>query len=305
MSRGAGRRRPNGGRGRRPGWTWPLLASLPGIVVLAVGCSQANAPVTEPGDPGVVHVHGLAADPDDATAVFAATHTGLFRVSDGVAQRVGAGWHDLMGFTVAPDGTFYASGHPDLRTEELRDPQGGPHLGLVRSDDRGQTWQPVSLLGEVDFHALTSAGDTLIGADATSGRVLASKDGGESWQERSRFPLFALAAHPADPQLLVGSSSEGLVRSGDGGRSWHQLAEVGPGYLTAVGTGFVVAQAQGEVAVSEDGRNWRTVGTLPGPPEALAGHPEGTLLAAATGVGLLRSDDGGRSWQLVYDVSPA
>jgi hypothetical protein len=282
------------------------VVALLGAGVLASGCAQPDAPAAEADDPGVVHVHGLAADPEDPTVVLAATHTGLFRVEeDGKAQRVGTGWHDLMGFTVAPDGTFYASGHPDLQTEALRDPIGDPHLGLVRSTDRGRTWEPVSLLGEVDFHALTLADDALIGADATTGRVLASEDGGESWQERSRLPLVALAAHPADPELLVGSSSEGLVRSADGGRTWRQLADVEPGYLTADEAGFVVAQAQGLIAVSEDGREWRAVGTLPGPPEALAGGPAGALLAAATDVGLLRSDDGGRSWQLLHDADGA
>lgn len=305
MSRGAGRQRPNGARGGGLATPRRLLAALLGAGLLSAGCSETDASIADAGDPGVVHVHGLAVDPEDATVVLAATHTGLFRVQDGAAQRVGEGWHDLMGFTVAPDGTFYASGHPDLQTEELRDAEGDPHLGLVRSDDGGQTWQPVSLLGEVDFHALALAGGTLVGADATTGRVLASDDGGESWQERGRMPLVALAAHPADAQLLVGSSGDELVRSEDGGSTWRQLAELEPGYLTADGTGFVVAQAQGQVAVSEDGLDWRTVGTLPGPPEALASGPAGALLAAVTDVGLLRSDDGGGSWQLVYDASGA
>jgi len=295
-------RRPRRALGREPIGRWARLAGLI-IGVLAAGCSQPDAQVAQAEDPGVVHVHGLAEDPDDPTAVLAATHTGLFRVHDGNARRVGEGWHDLMGFTVSPDGTLYASGHPDLQTEELRDPEGDPHLGLVRSDDGGRTWQSVSLLGEVDFHALTVAGDTLIGADATTGRVLASQDGGESWEERSQLPLFALAAHPLDSQVLVGSSSEWLSYSEDGGHTWSELGEAEPGYLTADGTGFVIARADGQIAVSVDGRDWRTVGTLPGPPEALGGGPGGALLAAVTDVGLLRSDDGGGSWQLLYDAS--
>ena len=269
---------------------------------LLAGCGQSATPLAD-ADPGLLHVHGLAVDPDDPEALFAATHTGLFRIKGSEAVRVGEDWHDLMGFTTAPDGTFYASGHPDLQSEALRTADGDPHLGLVRSTDRGRNWEPVSLLGEVDFHALTLAGDTLIGADAANGRVLASEDEGETWQERSRLPLVSLAAHPADPQLLVGSSSEGLARSVDGGRTWTALDGPAPGYLTAGVGGFVMAQAQGEVAVSDDGAAWRTVGALPGPPEAMVrGTDERELFAAVADVGLLRSEDGGRSWVAIYET---
>jgi hypothetical protein len=54
-----------------------------------------------------------------------------------------------MGFTIAgPD--VFLGGHPPL-TEP-----GPPHLGLVRSTDWAQTWQPVSLRGQADYHALTA-----------------------------------------------------------------------------------------------------------------------------------------------------
>ncbi len=284
---------------RRLGPTAGALVLLGGLLA---GCDQSATPLAD-ADPGLLHVHGLAVDPDDPEALFAATHTGLFQIKGSEAVRVGEDWHDLMGFTAAPDGTFYASGHPDLQSEELRTADGDPHLGLMRSADRGRHWEPVSLLGEVDFHALTLAGDTLIGADAANGRVLASEDEGETWQERSRLPLVSLAAHPANPQLLVGSSSEGLARSVDGGRTWTALDGPAPGYLTAGVGGFVVAHAQGEVAVSDDGAVWRTVGALPGPPEAMVrGTDERELFAAVAEVGLLRSEDGGRSWAAIYET---
>jgi hypothetical protein len=51
-----------------------------------------------------------------------------------------------MGFTIVGPDSFLSSGHPDGRD---RLPS---FLGLIRSDDGGRSWRPVSLLGERDFH---------------------------------------------------------------------------------------------------------------------------------------------------------
>lgn len=79
---------------------------------------------------------------------------------------------DFMGFTVAGPDRLLASGHPtpgqDLPAA----------LGLIESRDGGRTWQPVSLLGQADFHVLRAAGERVYGFDPASGMLLASGDGG-------------------------------------------------------------------------------------------------------------------------------
>jgi hypothetical protein len=95
---------------------------LPSSLILAVAATLLAGRAGEAGDaagddPGVVHVHGLAPDPDDPEAILAATHTGLFRIEDGQGARVGDAHHDLVGFTVTDDGAFLASGHPDLQSD--------------------------------------------------------------------------------------------------------------------------------------------------------------------------------------------
>jgi hypothetical protein len=109
-------------------------------------------------DPGPVHVHGLGVNPADG-ALFVATHTGLFRAGPGErrARRVAGRYQDTMGFTVTGPDRFLGSGHPDGR-EDLP-----PFLGLIRSTDAGRTWEPVSLLGERDFHVLEAAGERIYG----------------------------------------------------------------------------------------------------------------------------------------------
>ena len=273
---------------------------LAAITVVLAGCAGGTADGDAASDePGPVHVHGVAPDPDDPDAVVVATHTGLFRVVDGDAERVGDGYHDLMGFTVADDGTLYASGHPDLQSDHLRTADGDPHLGLIRSTDGGHSWDSVSLLGEVDFHALTIAGSTIVGGDATTGRFLASDDDGDTWDERGSVDLISVAAHRHDPQRLLGSTPDGLVRSDDGGRQWQALADTLPAFLAADDDGFVVARADGTVADSTDLATWTDRGRLPGTPAALHAS-EGRLLAAVDGHGVFASADRGESWTAVY-----
>lgn len=273
---------------------WAIALS----VVLA-GCAADPSAEVAADDPGPVHIHGVAPDPDAPDVLVVATHTGLYRVSDGDAERVGDAYHDLMGFTVADDGTFYASGHPDLQSDHLRTEDGSPHLGLVRSTDGGRSWESVSLLGEVDFHALTIAGSTILGGDATSGRILASDDDGRTWEERGRLDLLSVAADPDDPQLMVGSTADGLANSDDGGQRWEPLPDTAPGTLAADEDGFVVARADGTVADSQDLTTWTERGRLPGTPVALDAS-QGRLHAAVDGHGVFTSTDRGETWTVAY-----
>ncbi len=60
-----------------------------------------------------------------------------------------------MGFTIVGPDSFLGSGHPGPG-----DP-GPSDVGLIRSDDGGAGWTPVSLSGRSDFHALTAGGDNV------------------------------------------------------------------------------------------------------------------------------------------------
>jgi len=276
-------------------WWWrhparPVVVAA--LIAVTAGCATTDT-MPAPEDPGPLHVHALAVDPENDDAVLAATHTGLFRLDGDGQERVSEHWHDLMAFAVVDDGVLVASGHPALDAEHLRVPDRPPHLGLVRSDDGGRSWTAVSLLGEADFHALVVAEGLLFGAEATTGRLLASADGGRSWQDRSPVALVSLAARP-DGQLLVGSTSDGVVRSDDGGWTWMPVM-TGPAVLAATESGFVAADPDGQVKLSFDGVTWQRVGRLPSAPEALLVDP-GRLYAWTAEHRLLVSDDAGASW---------
>ena len=104
--------------------------------------SQPSSPVERSGSPSagaidlprlpneVTHVHGIARDLQTGDLLLA-THQGLFREVNSELVRVGP-VIDLMGFTLNPEGTFYASGHPGVGVD-LPQP-----VGLISSTDSGR-----------------------------------------------------------------------------------------------------------------------------------------------------------------------
>ena len=248
----------------------------------------------------MAHVHGLGIDPADGQ-LRVATHYGTFRIpEEGPATRVGGSYQDTMGFTVIGPGHFFGSGHPEV--QGIRDGQPGL-LGLIESTDGGETWESVSLSGEVDFHGLASAHDQVYGWDATSGRFLVYSDG-ETWDTRSTVDLFGFAVDPNEPDHVVGASPNGVIESEDGGRTWQPTG--GPDLVAVTWDeemGAFGVAADGTVFDGGDGGDeWGEAGSLPGPPQALLAEG-GALYAAAEEderTGIYRSEDAGRTWQLRY-----
>jgi len=275
-----------------------LVALLLGAALVAgCGTEEREGPITPPAGSQAGHIHGLGVDPGDGSLLIA-THSGLFRAPPGAreAARVGDSRQDTMGFTVVGPGEYLGSGHPDVQ-DDLP-----PLLGLVRSNDAGRTWTPVSLLGQADFHALRASARRVYGADATSGKLLVSADGGRTWQERTPpAAVLDLAVDPAAPDHVVATTEAGLFRSRDGGRRWRPLDRDLIGLLTW-SDALVLVDGQGDVRRSTDaGRTWTEAGTIGAPPAALTSDG-GALLAATPDNVVRRSEDGGRTWQTLLEA---
>jgi hypothetical protein len=270
--------------------------------ILGLGCGGSDdppapadeGPVVE--DPGAVHVHGLGVNPADG-ALFIATHTGLFRAGPGQrhASRVADRFQDTMGFAVVGPDRFLGSGHPDGRD---RLP---PFLGLIRTTDAGDTWDPVSLLGKRDFHVLEAAGDRIYGYgsdfETREAGLLVSDDGGQSWQDRAvPEPLVSLAIDPANPDRVIAGGEQALYLSSDAGLRWRAVSD-------RVGLlGWPQAEAaylmtpEGRVSRSRDaGEGWQPVGDAGGEPAAFEAAGDDLYVALHNGT-VKRSGDGGRTW---------
>lgn len=292
-----------------------VCMALAWIMISVGGCGE-NSQETSGGaldivssseDPGPIHVHGLGINPADG-ALFIASHTGLFRAPTGVseAERVAGRYQDTMGFTIVGPDQFLGSGHPDGR-EDLP-----PFLGLIRSVDGGETWDPVSLLGEADFHILESSGDLVYGYGSDfktrEQRLLVSADGGRSWKQRplpepasdqlTEESLRSIAIDPANPSAVVASGQEALWASTDQGRHWSfHSADTGL-LASAQSDALYLVTDDGEVKTSGDsGRTWAAVGAIGGEPAAFEASGDSLYAALHDGT-IKRSSDGGVSWSV-------
>lgn len=273
---------------------------------LVVGCSDEKSAEPPSGvtksaaDPGPVHVHGLGVDPAN-DALYIASHTGLFRLPKeaSVAHRIADRYQDTMAFTVTGPGRFLGSGHPDGR-ENLP-----PFLGLIESKNAGESWEEVSLQGEVDFHLLAASGKSVYGFgsvwEGDDEVFLVSSNGGESWMKhKAPESLIGLAVSPGNPRLLIAANARGLFLSRDGGETWRR-ASGSPGLLAWPRSNrLYLADPKGTVELSTNqGRTWRPVGHLPDSPAAL-GFGAGQLLAATHDGTILESRDEGSTWSVRF-----
>lgn len=280
-----------------PRWSRALSIAMLAMVLAACAHDDEGDPRLAD-DPGPIHVHGLGINPSDG-ALFVATHSGLFRVDadGGEARRIGPLLQDTMGFTVVAPDRFLGSGHPDL--EEMREDDLPPQLGLIESEDAGETWNRRSLLGEADFHALRAEGSTVVGYDSSHDRILVSQDGGASWLERpSPEPLLVdLVIRPGTPSELLASGPTTLHASSDGGATWQAVTSP-PGLLSwPTADALVRVDAAGEVTRSADGgRTWSATGRVPGEPAALLAVGSDDVYVALHDGQIVRSQDGGSTF---------
>jgi len=270
-----------------------LPISLLATALLLAGCTaddQDGAPPTPSDDRAVGHIHGLGVDPADDT-LYVATHHGLFHVDQsGEPRRVADRWQDTMAFTVAGPGHFLASGHPDLR-EDLP-----PHLGLIESTDAGETWQPLALQGEADFHILEQVGDALYAYDATSGRLLVTQDR-KSFDAVAQLPLLSITEHPAESNTLLGTTNQGqLVEIDPDTGATTQLPGPTLVLLDTTPDGDVVGiDPQGTIQVKDAAsQTWKQRGEIGGQPAAFIITDDRWY--AATQDQVFRSDDDGATW---------
>ena len=272
-----------------------IASALLALLAACAGDSQETDAGSreETGPTALGHVHGLGTDPADGT-FYAATHFGVFNLGKdgtGPAERVADRWQDTMAFTIVGPNHFMASGHPDQR-ENLP-----VHLGLIESTDAARSWEPISLLGEADFHALEAAGDRMYGYDSIDSRLVVTEDHKE-WRTLAQVPIADLAADPSDPARVLATTAEGLIAYRVEGGSGRPLEGTPPLMLLDWPTEDLLVGATGEGVVyrsSDSGESWQRSDGPPGDLQALDVTPRGWYIA--TDAGLFRSSDDGRTWQ--------
>lgn len=229
-----------------------MRAFLDGSGSAAEGDASASPSVVPLSTP-LDHVHA-AVYADGSLLV--GTHTGVVSVDPvtGTVTPVGASRDDFMGLAGTPD-LLVASGHPGAGST-LPDP-----VGLLRSMDGGDTWEPVSLTGEIDFHALAVDGDRIAGA-ATTGELLYSDDAGSTWTSIASAEATALAWFDRHVWISDGSALS-MWMPGDTGVTPAGDSAALLVAADAAGERLWVVESDGTVVTSVDGMSWTEAGSVP------------------------------------------
>ncbi|MEV6912467.1 peptidase S8/S53 subtilisin kexin sedolisin [Amycolatopsis sp. NPDC051071] len=193
---------------------------------------------------------------------------------------------------------------PDVVWQVTRN---GFALDVLRSGDGGRSWQLVKKSMEgLPRTILAHPADPdrlLVSAFAPSGYVLyRSGDAGKTWEKLTPGNGFiALAGDPWNANRVWGGDSDGLSRSDDGGKTWTRVSEEPVSSISVSHWGRVLAGGAGLLLSEDNGRSFRRVrdGEEPREISRILPHPfdfRVWFASSATGNGVLRSTDFGRTW---------
>lgn len=226
----------------------------------------------------------LAVAPSNPAIVYLADGGGLNRSADG-----GESW-ELMNRQV-PGGRFITAIAVDPSNPD-RVYAGTWGKGVFLSEDRGRSWvkPQTPFLGDwTTALAVHPRNGDIVYAAHGDGEISKTTDGGASWTPltslgagKSERSLTALAIHPLNPDLLFAANLGGVFRSTDEGGSWRQM-----------NNGLTDSRII-SLALDPTDTNRLYAGTGSSKPYAVY---EGT--------GLLRSLDGGESWERVPGLPEA
>jgi len=188
----------------------------------------------------------------------------------------------------------------------------GEYGHVLLSDDEGKSWrQAKSVPTRTTLTAVTFVDEARGWAVGHGGQILATVDGGETWQVQygamdGEDHLFSVSFDDAKHGIAVGSYGYAL-RTNDGGRTWEQFYvaddEDGERHLNQIfqdHTGrLYIAAESGTIFLSDDGgTSWRMV-SLPYEGSMWGGEVlhDGRIMVFGMSGHAFLSTDRGESWR--------
>jgi photosystem II stability/assembly factor-like uncharacterized protein len=198
----------------------------------------------------------------------------------------------------------------------------GTGNGLFRSQDGGETWQPLhdGLRDEnIRALALSPSTPTMIYAGTSKG-IFLSEDGGDHWTDwfeessgLSNMDIQDLVIHPEKPELLFAATSGGLFVSLDEGDIWELTFEgsLAKGSrdvrfvrFSSNARSLYIGTADGIFKSADGGKHWdkKWEGALPSPLSLVSLDTDPEFIYAGTLDGLYKSYNRGITW--IHDTIP-
>lgn len=188
---------------------------------------------------------------------------------------------------------------------------------LNRSDNGGESGEPsqfaaVHRFETADFHSLAVSPEGTVLFGHHNG-VQMSSDGGDTWSvlvDTPNWDAMSLAFDPFDPERIHLAGHNVYLASQDAGISWDEVESDLPGldlHAFAVspnheGRLFAYSLGNGLYISDDGGGGWELLSAdVPLGTTSLLELPDESLLLAAADSGLLRSEDGGKTWSQSRD----
>lgn len=204
-----------------------LVGILSAVMVLSACNSEEEYSFEAVKNNQIDHAHGLGYINGENEFVVA-THYGLYQYGEEGWKESNSQKHDYMGFSAVKEG-FFSSGHPE-EGSDLKNP-----LGLIKSTDRGASFEQLAFYGEIDFHYLTAGYDSnavyVLNETPTENLKSGlnySTDEGKTWTEATMKGFNSsyisnLAAHPSKEEQLIIGTKDGIFNSEDYGQNFSML----------------------------------------------------------------------------------
>jgi photosystem II stability/assembly factor-like uncharacterized protein len=194
----------------------------------------------------------------------------------------------------------------------------GTPAGVFRSDDGGDAWRRISPDGHAEIRNLDSVAfdpgdpDTLY--VGTWHLPWKTDDGGRTWRSASAgmiadSDVMTMTVDRRTPSTVYATACSGMYRSPDGAARWTKIRGIPSSSRRTRAFAqdperperFLAGTTEG-LWLSEDGTaTWRLVTDRELVVNALAVLPGGAVLAGCDGAGVIRSEDGGRTWAASND----
>ncbi|EGQ19922.1 BNR repeat domain protein [Sporosarcina newyorkensis 2681] len=203
-----------------------IVAGLLSLLVVISACSKESESYAfeKVENSKFEHLHGLGYI-NGGPKIVISTHDGLYEYDEEGWKEANSEKHDYMGFQAIREG-FFSSGHPEPGSD-YKNP-----LGLVKSTDRGASFEQLAFYGEIDFHYLAAGYDSNaiyvlneMPTEEMTGGLHYTLDEGATWSEASMNEFNSefisnLAAHPSQKEMIAIGSKDGIFHSSDYGENF-------------------------------------------------------------------------------------